>query len=72
MAELKAITDSAILRFGTLTQLAKTLLILPHSSADPERLFSMVRKIETEQRKRLDLSTVCDVLSIRINNDSLL
>ena len=52
MAEQKAITDSASLRFGTLAQQAKTLLILPHSNADPERLFSMVIKIETEQWKR--------------------
>ena len=68
MAEQKAITDSASLRFGTLAQLAKTLLVLPHSNADPERLFSMVRKIETEQRKRLDPSTVCDLLSTKIND----
>ena len=71
MAEQKAITDSASLRFGTLSQLAKMLLVLPHSNADPERLFSMVRKIETEQRKRLDPSTVCDLLSTKINNDTV-
>ena len=71
MAEQKNITDSASLRFGTLAQLAKTLLVLPHSNAEPDRLFSMVRKFETEQRKRLDPSTVCDLPSTKIN-DSLL
>ena len=69
MGELKAVTDLTILRFGTLVKLAKILLVLPHSNADPERLFSMVRKIETEQRKRLDPSTVSDSLSSKINND---
>ena len=37
MAE-QDITDSASLRFGTLAQLAKALLVLPYFNADPERL----------------------------------
>ena len=52
-----------------LSKLAKVLLVLPHSNADPERLFSMVRKIETELRGNLDPSTVCDLLSVKVNND---
>ena len=67
MGELKVITDLTSLRFG----IAKILLVLPHSNADPERLFSMVRKIETEHRKRLDPSTICDLLSTKINNDNV-
>ena len=31
----------------------------------------MVRKIETEERRNLDPSTVCDLLSVKINNDRL-
>ena len=31
----------------------------------------MVGKIETDQRKHLDVSTLCDVLSVKINNDNL-
>ena len=69
MAEIKAVTDSSTFRFGNLSTLAKHLLVLPHSNADPERLFSMVRKIDTEQRKRLDSSTVNALLSAKINND---
>ena len=34
-------------RFGNLAAFCKTLLILPHSTADPERLFSMIGKIDT-------------------------
>ena len=64
MSKVKLVTDINTSRFGTLAQLAKILLVLPHSNADPERLFSMVRKIETEQRKHLDPSTDRDLLSI--------
>ena len=71
LAEVHSVTDSETYRFGTLAHLAKTILVLPHSNADPERLFSMVRKIETDQRKHLDVSTLCDLLSVKINNDNL-
>ncbi len=71
MSHLKAVADSDTLRFGTLSKLAKVVLVLPHSNADPERLFSMVRKIQTELRRNLDPSTVCDLLSVKINNDNV-
>ena len=70
MSKVKLVTDINTSRFGTLAQFAKILLVLPHSNADPERLFSMVRKIETEQRKHLDPSTVRDLLSIKLNNST--
>ena len=44
-------------------------LVLPHSTADPERLFSMVGKIDTSQRSSLLPSTVCNILSVKINHD---
>ena len=69
MSEIPTVTDADTLRFGMLSALAKVLLVLPHSNADPERLFSMVRKIQTELRGNLDPSTVCDLLSVKINND---
>ena len=69
MAEVPLVTDLDTLRFGVLSTLAKVLLVLPHSKADPERLFSMIRKIDTEQIKLLDPSTVCDLLSDKVNND---
>ncbi len=69
VGDICSITDTEMYRFSVLGDLAKTLLVLPHSNADPERLFSMVRKIESDQRKHLDVSTVCDLLSVKINND---
>ena len=62
--------DLEVYQFSVLTKLAQVLLVLPHSNIDPERLFSMVRKIETEERRQLDVSTVCDLLRVKINNDN--
>ena len=63
-------TDFETLRFGKLAQLSKALLVLPHSNADPERLFSMVRKIYTELRRHMDPTTLSDSLSVKLNNDN--
>ena len=67
MAKLLSVMDVEVHRFGVLSSLAKILLVLPHSNADPVHLFSMVRKIETEQRWQLDTSTVSDLLIVQIN-----
>ena len=56
-------------RFGNLAKFCKTLLVLPHSTADPERLFSMIGKVDTSQRSNLHASTVCDILCVKINTD---
>lgn len=47
MGKVKSVINSDVLRFGVLAQFAQILLVLPHSNADPKRLFSMVRQIET-------------------------
>ena len=65
MAKLPSVMDMEVHHFGILSNLAKIFLVLPHSNADPERLISMVRKIETEQRWQLDTSTVSDLLSVQ-------
>ena len=40
---------SEVYHFEILTQFVQVLMVLPHSNIDPERFFSMVRKIETEE-----------------------
>ena len=55
--------------FGTLAAFCKTLLVLPHSTANPERLFSIISKIDTSQRSSLLPSTVWSALSVKINHD---
>ncbi|XP_047210415.1 uncharacterized protein LOC124860864 [Girardinichthys multiradiatus] len=55
-------------RFSELPRLMKALLCILHSTASSERVFSMVRKIVTENRMSLDNSTVCALLSCKINH----
>ena len=45
------------------------VLSLPHSNADPERCFSVLRKIQTDQRANLGLSTVNCLFSVKFNMD---
>ena len=52
-------------RFHNIADLCKILLVLPHSTADPERLFTMVGKVDTSQRSSLLPSTVWDILSVK-------
>ena len=68
IGDIRTVADLETLRFGKLSELAKVLLVLPHSNADPERLFSMVRKIYTELRRQMDPSTLTSLLSVKVNN----
>ena len=70
MGKMQKPGDTSQKRFSNLAGLCKTLLVLPHSNADPERLFSMVCKIDTEQRGSLSSSTVQDLLTVKMNTDS--
>ena len=54
-------------RFQNLVHLMKALLCVPHSNASSERVFSMVRKIVTENRTRMDNSTLNSLLSCKLN-----
>lgn len=60
--------DTREQRFPHIVRLAKAALVLPHSNADPERLFSMVKKIETSQRGHLLPTATCDLISCKYNN----
>ncbi|XP_061784362.1 uncharacterized protein [Nerophis lumbriciformis] len=54
-------------KFQTLVHLMKALLCVPHSNASSERVFSMVRKIVTENRTKMDNSTLNSLLSCKLN-----
>ena len=56
--------------YPNLLILARALLSLPASNADSERCFSMVRKINSEERGHLERSTVAALLSMKLNTDS--
>ena len=55
--------------YSTLLVLVRALLSLPASNADSERCFSMVRKIDSEERSHLQRGTVAALLSLKINID---
>ena len=57
--------DEDAKRFGDLSNMCKLLLILPHSTADPERLFSVIGKVDTSQRSSLLPSTLCNIVSVK-------
>lgn len=56
--QLSLITNA----FPTVCNFMKSLLSLPHSSADAERLFSAVNLIKTDTRNRLNTSTMSAIL----------
>lgn len=68
LSKLPSLHDESQLRFPNLGKLAKVALVLPHSNADPERLFSMVKKIETSQRGHLKPETTCNLISCKYNH----
>ena len=55
--------------YATLLVLVRALLALPASNADSERCFSMVRKIDSEDRSHLERSTVASLLTLKIDVD---
>ena len=42
-------------------------LLMPHSNAGSERVFSMVNKIDTEHRSELAQDTIAALLSVKVN-----
>ena len=61
-------TLAGLARFPNFTRLAKCVLALPVSNADTERVFSIVRKIVTEYRTEMEQSTLCALLSCKLNS----
>ena len=56
-------------KFACLGKVMVSLLSLPHSNADCERTFSMVRKVHTEARKSLHADAITAFLRCKINYD---
>ena len=49
------ITGTSLSRFKLLPRIASIVLVIPHSNADHERLFSIVRKSKIDSRSSLKL-----------------
>lgn len=50
-----------------LCKLMQSLMALPHSNASSERMFSMLKKIFTDERTQLSHSTITSLLSVKVN-----
>ena len=58
--------NSLAKRFKCLPKLAEIVLVLPHSNAELERLFSVVRKNKTDSRSSLKLDgTLSSILAMK-------
>ncbi len=57
------------LRFNRLSKVAKLVLVIPHSNAEEERVFSMVRKSKTAFRPSLDpKGMLSNILTIKLSH----
>ncbi len=63
-------TLSGELRFPNLYRLMAGLLSIPCSNADAERVFSVLRKVHTDQRASLSHETIVHLFSIKFNDTS--
>ena len=58
-------------RYKTLSKLAKLILVLPHSNAEEERAFSIIRKNKTCFRGNLDINrTLSAIMTIKKNSST--
>lgn len=58
---------SSAKRFQHLTRIAEAVLVIPHSNAEEERLFSIVRKNKTDSRSCLGLDgTLSNILAMKL------
>lgn len=62
--------DSSNVRFPRLLQVAKSVLVIPHSNASEEPIFSMVRKNKTPFRPSLGIDkTLLSLLTVKLGVD---
>lgn len=63
---ISAITDGTeALQFPVVAKFMKQLLVLPHSNADTERIFSQINLIKSKVRNKLTTETVNSLLSTK-------
>ena len=61
--------DGCKLRFPNLSKIARLVLVLPHSNAGEERVFSMIRLNKTPYRSCLGLDgTLSSILTVKLHN----
>ena len=69
LSSMKA--PDSTLRFYRLCQIAKLVMVIPHSNAQEERVFSMVQKNKTSFRPSLDpKGTLSSILTVKLASTS--
>jgi len=68
-AEMGRKTVVRVVRFPLLTRVMTTLSVIAHRNTDSDRVFSMVRKIDTDSRSQLGNDTLRALLSCKIHTD---
>jgi hypothetical protein len=56
-------------RYPNLSKLALACLVLTNSNADSERIFSMLKKIQTDHRSELANDTICSLICAKQNQN---
>ena len=69
--EVCALKTGEGLSYKLVSQLAAVMLVIPHSNASPERIFSMINKNLSPERSRLNKDTTLNHIMI-IKTSSLL
>jgi hypothetical protein len=57
------------LSFTVLSKLAKACCVIPVSNVDPERICSILKKIQTDMRSDLNNDTICCLICAKQNQD---
>lgn len=55
-------------RFPLMARIVRAVMTIPNSSAECETIFSMMKKIHSDTRSNLDNSTLCALLTLKVNN----
>lgn len=65
----KKSSDGCGLRFANLAKVAEIVLVIPHSNAGEERVFSLIRLNRTSYRSSLSLDgTLSSILTVKMHN----
>ena len=66
--EISNIKVSGITKYPTLSKVMQGICVIPHSNADCERVFSIVRKNKTDFRSNMSVETLQALLIEKINS----
>lgn len=69
-SNIPAFWKTASKSYPTLSIVMQAVICIPHSNATSERVFSMLKKIYTEQRSELCNESITNLLAVKMNTDT--